>query len=327
MPNLYPAQPTSRKEMVNARIREYNNSINEATVLQEQKEEQETRKRNAIYEVMYKNRENQTSRYRKFTAFTERARDMLFEHTLYTLCSESLRKVDKARKTSIMESYDNNSALHAMIYKFIHENGGAAALLSKIRLNTNSTYYMDTIRQINESAFKAILESVDKDDPETLEIDPSITEKFKKDVASEDTDVMSDEISSRIVSAIGDFVEGNIKDKDAIAAALEKTKEKIDDIPDDREDLKESYVRLGKRFITDVRARKHGLFNEMVSMLSKEVVKNKALHEEYMDGTHVNVGKIVDKTILMYGFLETVNTMKLIDVTPEYIKEQVLHLD
>lgn len=323
MPNQYPARPTSTKEMIKARINEYNNTITESTIVAEQQQAKETRKQNAIYESIYKNREAQTSRYQKFTAFTEQVRDMLFEHAMFTLCSGALKKVDEKRHTSIMENYDNNTALHSMIYKFIHENGGSASLMGAMRRNGN-TYYLESLYSIIDSTFKAILESVDKNDPDSLVVDNMITSQFKDKIASEDTDVMSDAISDRVAAAIGDFIEDNVKDKEAITAALERTKEKIDSIESDREDLKESYVRLGKKFITEVRNKKHGLFNEMVSMLTKDVIKNQSLHESYMDGAHVNIGKVVEKTTIMYSFLETVNTMRLINITPEYIKENVL---
>lgn len=320
----FPAKPTSTKTMIKASIDEYNRRQNENKALNEIAAQQE-RRRNSINEAILRNKEAQTSRYRKYTAFTEQVRDMLMEHMLFTLCSDSLKKVDKARGTTLMEGYESASDLHSMIYKFIHENGGAASLLAKMRISGRS-YYIDHTRTILENTFKAIIESVDKDDAESFRIDSSITDKFKDEISSEDTDVMSDEISNRIIAAIGDFVEGNIKDKDDIVAALNQTKDKIESIEDDREDLKESYARLGKRFITDVRARKHGLFNEMVKVLSKEAVEDKSLRESYMNGAHVNIGKIVDKATLIYAFLETVNTMRLIKITPEYIRENVLNL-
>jgi len=325
MPNQFPAQPTSTKEMIKARIAEYDNRANNA-IITEQQNAKEVRKQNAIHETIYKNREERTSRYQKFTAFTEKTRDMLFEHVMFTLCSGALKKVDEKRGSHIMENYDSTTALHSMIYKFIHENGGSSHLLGNMRIN-GGTYYIESMHSLIQKTFKTIIESIeDKGDPDSFKIDNDITDAFKKSVASEDTDVMSDAISDRVVAAIGEFIEGNVKDKEAITAALERTKNKIESIEDDREGLKESYARLGKKYITEVRNRKHGLFNEMVTMLTKEVVNNKSLHENYMNGAHVDIAKIVEKTTLMYGFLETVNTMKLIKITPEYIKEHVLSL-
>lgn len=325
MPNLYPAKPTSTKEMVKARIAEYNNAINESTVVAEQLESQKIRKQNAIYESIYKNREAQTARYRKFTAFTEQVRDMLLEHVLFTLCSKALAKTDAKRNTSVMESYDNSTAIHAMTYKFIHENGGSAPLMTSMRLKGNC-YYTETIHSLIESTFKAIMEKVDKNDPDTFNIDSLVVEKFKNEIASEDTDIMSEDISDKITAAIGEFIEGNIKDKDAIVSALEKTKDKIEEIDPEKEAVREDYARLGKRFITEVRNKKHGLFNEMVTVLSKEAITNKSLRENYFSNGKVNVGKVVEKSTIIYGFLETVNSMRLINITPEYIKENVLYL-
>ena len=49
MPNQFPAKPTSTKEMIKARISEYNNAINESSI-QSQLEQQAINKQNCIYE-------------------------------------------------------------------------------------------------------------------------------------------------------------------------------------------------------------------------------------------------------------------------------------
>ena len=51
---------------------------------------------------------------------------------------------------------------------------------------------------------------------------------------------------------------------------------------------------MGKRFVTEVRERKHGLFSEMVTSIAKDVMKNPDLQANFMEGTSINVGKIVD---------------------------------
>lgn len=324
MPNLYPARPTSKSDMIKLRIAEQQ-TLNESAIAAKEAKDKADRQSSKIYESVFRNRENQTSRYRKFTAFAEQAKDMLLEHTIFTLANKALTKADNALGTHVMENADNVSTLHTMIYKFIHESGGSSAILAEMRMHGN-TYYLSSTHQLIEETFKKIMDGVDKDDPDSLKISNEISKGFKTTFDDENTDVMADSISDRVVDAISQFIDDNAKDKEAIVGALTAAKEKIDGLESDEKALEESYSRLSKRFITDVRSRKHGLFNEMVTMVSKDIVKNKELHEAFMNGASINVGKVVDKVTLMYGFLETVNTMRLVKVTPEYIREHVLGL-
>ena len=325
MPNIYPSKPTSKRDMIKLRMTEHQNILNEAAA-QKEAEDKADRQRSKIMESVFKNREEQTSRYRKYTAFTEQAKDALLEHVIFTLASKALQKVDAAQGTHIMENSNNTTALHASIFQFIHENGGSSSVLAHMRMHGN-TYYLTETYKLIDNTFRKITESVDKDHPDSFVIANDINDGFKKAVDSEDTDVMSEVISDRVVAAITQFVEDNAKDKESIVNALTATKEKIDALDPDQEDIKESYSRLGKRYVTDVRNRKHGLFNEMVSAVAKDVVKNKELHEAYMNGGTIDIPKIVDKVTIMYGFLETVNTMRLAKITPKYIRENVLKYD
>lgn len=325
MPNMFPSRPTSKRDMIKLRIAEQQ-AVNERAAVEKELKDKAVRKNNAIMESVFHNREVQTSRFRKFTAFTEQTKDQLLEHTIYTLTSKALAKVDQDQGTHLMDEQANHSTLHSMIYKFIHESGGSSAVLANMRMH-GSTYYLTSTREIIEETFKKIVESVDKEDPDTFKISGEITNGFKEAIDSENTDVMSEAISDRVVAAITQFIEDNAKDKESIVNALTATKEKIDALEDDEKAIEESYSRLGKRYITDIRSRKHGLFNEMVTMVAKDVIKNKDLHEAYMEGASINVPKIVDKVTLMYGFLETVNTMRLVKVTPDFIREHVMGIN
>lgn len=320
----YPAKPTSKRDMIKLRINEQQAREREQAAIKEAKDK-EDRKKSAIMDSVFTNRENQTSRYRKYTAFTEQAKDKLLEHAIFTLASKALQKVDENQGTHLMENSNNITALHSMIYQFIHESGGSSAVLAEMRMH-GRTYYLTETYKLIEGTFKKIVESVDKDNPDSFQISGEITDGFKNAINSEDTDIMSEAISDRVVAAISQFIEDNAKDKEAIVAALTATKDKIDSMEDENKAIEESYSRLGKRYITEVRARKHGLFNEMVNLIAKDIIKNKELHESYMNGASIDVGKIVDKVTVMYGFLETVNTMRLAKVTPEFIKTRIFDM-
>ena len=85
----YPAKPTSKRDMIKLRINEQQAREREQAAIKEAKDK-EDRKKSAIMDSVFTNRENQTSRYRKYTAFTEQAKDNLLEHAIFTLASKAL---------------------------------------------------------------------------------------------------------------------------------------------------------------------------------------------------------------------------------------------
>lgn len=322
MPNLL-ARPTPKKDMINARIAEHQRMLQESQAEKEAKDKA-TRQREKINETLTRNRAKSQSRFHRFTAFTEQTEDMLMEHAIHTLAMKALANVDKMQGTNLAET--QVQTMHAMAYKFIHESGGAAALIGQMRMH-GKTYYLEELCAELTSTFKKIVESVDRNDPDTFKIDNELTEKFRASLESDDSNVMSELISDRVSAAIGEFIEGNKKDKDAIVSALTATKDKIDELNPGEEDIKESYARMGKRFITEVRNRKHGLFNEMVTIVSQDIIKRPELRENYLEGAKLDMNKIVDRVTVMYTFLETVNTMRLVKITPDYIRKHVLGLE
>lgn len=330
MPNFL-IKPQAKKEMIHQMLAEQQaRGYNERA--QREAEAKEIRKRDKIHEQINANKAKQMGRYRKFSGFTEQVKDQLLEAAIYKIAYGALKMVDEAQGTDLAADIDNQSTMHAMIYRFIHESDGSTAIMNNLQRGGKQTYYLAELYNTIEKTFKAILETVDKDDTDTYTINSDITDAYKQALENDDSSVMSEVISDRVAAAIGEFLEGNKRDKDSIVAALTATKNKLDELDEPENDdmsddakkaMSESYARQGKRYVTQVRNRKHGLFNEMVTRVSQDVVKSPELRESYMEGTSLNIPKIVDRVTLMYTFLETVNAMRIVKVDADFIKNQI----
>lgn len=317
-----PYKPVSQKVLI------------EEAIAARQQADKENKKKQAIKEsnerVQFQKSEEAlrtvdkyTKRAANYTGFTETARNALLETAIFDLFNESMQKVDAKLNKAYSEGRE--STMHALTFEFIHENGGAAPLLYKMKgHNGSTTIFLSELSSAINTAFKSILEGVDKNDPNTFGISNTISDEYRNQIHDAGMDEMSDCIADRVADAITEFINRNVQDKNAILNTLEATKEKIDSLhaKNDEElaDLKEAYSRIGKRMITDIRERPRNLFSEMVTTMAESVMANKNLQKEYLiDGAHIDVNKIVGNVALMYGFLETLNTMNLIKVDKKYV--------
>ena len=53
------------------------------------------------------------------------------------------------------------------------------------------------------------------------------------------------------------------------------------------------------------------------------ILKNKVLSESYQEDGKINMSRVIDNSRVMYGWLETVNTIQLEKVNENYIKKVV----
>lgn len=316
-----PYRPVSQKQLLKQRFAE-EARINKQIESQKQKnvitEAAEAKSRDSMLEKMSSLKVNSAKRAEKYAAFTENVRIALFEHAVYKVFSEAMNKVEGNLKRSIV----SESVMHALTYNFIHENNGPAPLMANMNNHNSSTYFLSETKRIIDRTFKAIIESIDKNDPDTFNISSDIMQGYKDEISShvEYCDV-ADNIADRVTAAITDFFKSNAEDKEKIVAALSATKEKIDSLKTDDEALKESYARLGRRYVTDVRNKPKTVFTEMVHIMAESVLKDEKLKDEFMtESNRIDVERLVNKVSMMYGFLETVNTMRLIRVDDKYVK-------
>ena len=139
---------------------------------------------------------------------------------------------------------------------------------------------------------------------------------------------------------MADFINTNNKDHEEITNTLKNAQEKIDTVTsaDDGEDndeedsttpdgnVKESYQGLARARINKIRTAPKGVFHSMVSALSESVLKHEDMHNEFMTEGHLDMDKIVDRTRIMYTFMEMLNTSRLDRVDEAFISEAITNL-
>lgn len=257
----------------------------------------------------------------KYASFTESLRTVMVEHMLYHIYEEVIKGAQK----TIGRQLINEATMHSMCYSFISDNEGPSSLISKMTgYNRNASYFIEGMVDIYKKHFKSILEGVDRDDAESFVVPSEKMKEFKDDIDNHcaECNVVTDAIADRVADSIVTFIKDEAEDRAKIEEALASTKEKVDSLKTDDEQLKESYARLGRRLVNDIRNKPKSLYGEMVNTMAHSVMGSKTLQTEFMtEDNHIDVGKVIDKTALMYGFLETVNSMNMVKVDSNYINE------
>lgn len=171
-------------------------------------------------------------------------------------------------------------------------------------------------------------DSVDQDttmDGNT-ENDDKIFEELDKE---EDVQKAIEIIRSRIADAEETFIRNNAEDKKKIDELLNKISTNVKTVEDlaDKDETKakiaEESVRTYKRHIDSIKEnRPMTVFEKMSRNISKSIIKDEVVRESYIteSGT-LDTDLIVESAKVMYGFLETINTLQFDKVDSAYIKK------
>lgn len=248
----------------------------------------------------------------KYGQFLEDCRSLLVNETLYKITSQAL-------PSSIKEDTESLGILRNLVTNYVTEEG-AFDIIAKMK--RASSFTSECALDI-DNAITAIKESTDPDDEKTFQIKVDVKDKFFDDI--DDTDIQNVDamITDRVNTAINDFIASNSKNRMDIKNVLQSTEDKIATLKDEGEpeDVQESYVQLSKRVINDkIRSRKKNVFDALVTSMCESTTEDKVLQEEFiMEGSKLNVPKIVDRTKIMYTFMEAMNTTRIQPATEEYI--------
>lgn len=251
----------------------------------------------------------------RFRSFSETVRNCLVTEALYKLFYESTS--DELKSDNV-----NQSIMRKIVNEYVQSNG-YNEVLAKMR---KASVPMCEMYNIIDNSVKNILEEVDKEDPATFTIKPEERDEFFKDLDYADTDNIEQAISDRVSDAMADFINTTNKEHDDITETLKHAQEKIDDNQDEDADLKESYQMLAKSKVNNIRSAPKGVLYSMVSAMSESVLKHKDMQDEFMTEGHLDMDKIVDRTCLMYTFMEMLNTTRLDTIDESYIKDTIMNL-
>lgn len=251
----------------------------------------------------------------RYISFVETVRSALVTEAIYKIYKE-------ATSDKLLEDTMNRSIMRGIVSEYVTENGCYDILdrMKKASVITSQMY--NTINEITQK----ILESVDKNDPNTFTITPDTKDEFFKQLDYSDSQAVSDAIKSRVTDEINDFVTANAKDHEDINAALKDAQEKIDNVPETEQDLREAYEQKARRQVLAIRTAPKNVFHAMVSTVCESTLKNQTEYAEFMHEGHLNVDKVVDRVSLMYTFMETLNTSRMEKIDEAYIESMLENL-
>lgn len=271
-------------------------------------------------------RDNSTTRYR---SFSETVRNCLVVEALYKMYSNAIDPVLKADQS-------NRSIMRKIVTEYVNENG-YNIILTNMR---KASVPMCEMYNVINNSINSILEDCDQTNPDTFVIKNEDKDQFFNNLDCTNTEDVEEAISDRVSNAMADFINTNNNDHEEITNTLKNAQEKIDNVTsaDDGEDnneesittpdgnVQESYQSLARAKVNRIRTAPKGVFHSMVSALSESVLKHEDMHDEFMTEGHLNMDKIVDRTRIMYTFIEMLNTSRLDKVDEAFISETITNL-
>lgn len=168
----------------------------------------------------------------------------------------------------------------------------------------------------------------DEDEEESLEDDDENKDKVFEDLdKEEDVQKAVELIRKRVADAEETFIKNNAEDKKKIDDLLGKISDNVKTVEDmGDEDSTESKIAkesatMNNRKIKDITEnRPLTVFEKMTRELGSSIVRNVSIREQYLDENgSLDSGSVVESARVMYGFLETLNTLKLEKVDEKYI--------
>ena len=201
---------------------------------------------------------------------------------------------------------------------------------------------------------KDLRDDLSSDEQEDADPAEKTDDEFLKDLdQEEDVQKAVDLIRARVANAEEEFIKRNAEDKKKINDLLGKISDNVkvvkdisvndsdksagDEVVDtdgsteSEEDVSTEEAvkiqiakeRVGacKRMIHDIRENKNfTIYEKFVRNLSNSIMKDKSVMESYLIEGEMDFASIMESCKIMYAWLETVNTLQLEKVNPEYIK-------
>ena len=270
--------------------------------------ESENMRREHILEQRYA----QDQRQRSLNAFTSESRDFLLSESLSYIMNKCFPST--IDKSLLMRG-------RAVVESFVAEEG-SMSLLNQFK---TKTLFLSELANIIESTHKKVLHSCEgKDAP--FKITNSDMKAFHNRIDTMNTDTITKEIVSRVTKAEEEFMKANLKDKETLEELAEKTKQNIDNVKakdsDTENEIKQECSALYRRQVDNIMNRKKSILESMVLRMSKAVVTEESVLPQFtQENGKLDMQKIIDVSEVMYTFLEMVNTLKIKNVTSEYLHE------
>lgn len=266
--------------------------------------------KNDYYTRLY----SEDTKYNDYEDFSKSVNEAFVTEALTCLVNSCLSEV------TLKDEY-NSRLSRQLVSNFVKEEG-AHKLLTKFK---GTSYLMSELAYICNKHTKAVLEKADPNDKDSLKINKKQKDDFYKDLDKASADKVVDNIRSRVMGSTQEFIDSNIKDKMKIKDILTTTKEKIENNKNKK--IQEGYSNLGKERVSDIRSKKvQNVFEAMVYSMAKTSLKNEDAKKVFVENSALNMDKLVEHCEVMYTFLTTLDTCKIIDVNESYIEEMLKDL-
>ena len=273
----------------------------------------------SVEQTEYNNYHKKTQHIREsFIEFRDGLKNSLINEAICSIYIKAIPNMVKEMCT------DKGIALSDVCKGFVHdivmENGGYLKIYNKMKHNGLFDDYVDLI----EHTYQTTLESVDKDHPETYGIPTNIKNGFYTDLSQATPDEVIEVIKGRVTDSIDSFINDNKKMKQTITDIYNDAQTKISTTNDDT--MKEHYQMQAKKAIKlTEQSKPMNVYGKLLNLMAEEVLMDDELFPQFIneETQRIDHEKCMGTAGVMYTLLETMNTLKLIDVNKEYVDEML----
>ena len=260
--------------------------------------------------------EKVASAKREYSEFISNSRDYFVSESINMILQNSLDEDT---------SKENREYGKALVEAFVKEKGSIKLLSEMSRKSITLACMADVIKEAHQQVVLGCKEG----DVKTFRITKTINNDFFEKIIGLSDEKITKKIMERVCDSLEDFAQSNVNDKLDLEELADKTKEKIENIKartlEDKKKIEESYVMQYKKQVESIKQRanrKVGIFEHMMYTTTHNIVTDEKILESFTvtETGKLDVSKIKDKVVVMYTFLEMLNTTKLENVNESYIE-------
>lgn len=249
---------------------------------------------------------------KEYNEFKVQVKEDLLAECMYKVLIPALQEVAGTRKYQISKG---------LVRDFIKEEG-VDNLLRNFRKGSPVLYEM---YDLTETHYQSVMEKVDKKDSNTFMIDTEDKDSFFDDLDASNLDGVSTVLKERISSSIDDFVMDNVQTKADVNEIIQSTQERISATKNESV-IEELNRTANDRIATLNERRTKRVLEGMIYNVAESSITNDSMKQIYCENGKINMDRVVDDTVVIYGFLEMVNMCKMRKVDDDYIINAVNNL-
>ena len=261
------------------------------------------------------------ARKRKYSQWKNTIKEALLAEAMMSIVNKSFNKI-------YSEDARFNNLKNALVYNFIREEG-ATKLLEEFK------YKSDLLAQYAMLIESTYHEITDKTSDVEYSIDPEVKDRFYEKLANANISTVTNKICDRVQDAVETFVTQNANNREEIRTVLQQTQEKIDaaqqKVPATTTDVTaaeeaaDAYSQIANRKIRMIEERTANIFDELAYNACRNLYNLPAdkRKEFTLENGKLDMEAVMESCKVIYTFLETLNTTKIHEFTPEELESLV----